>query len=294
VKGADFLDEDEKRALVGVGLTGAEGKNVKKKSNAQGLIQESKQQATTHYIWRTRGDDKVRASHAANNGKTFSTSNPPPTGNPGEEFGCRCWAEPIGNEEYVEQVLISSVNDNPKKWSNVDFLNHYRDPNNTDVTLSQVGYLQYVIDHFAYEVRTSDGSRGGYQAVNKQIIDEAKKVIEGAVTYGFENTYPFGDIWDLLLERGEFSLGDSTIEGRFSGDVRKKGDYLVINGVVEYNYIDEFTDPTSKVERLMEKEKISREEAIERLGGETDDYGKPYDITDSWQTKFNATVKLPK
>ncbi len=27
---------------------------------------------TTHYIWRTRGDNKVRAAHAANNGKVFA------------------------------------------------------------------------------------------------------------------------------------------------------------------------------------------------------------------------------
>jgi Phage Mu protein F like protein len=49
---------------------------------------------TTHYIWRTQGDDKVRSSHAANEGKIFAWDNPPDTGNPGEDFGCRCWAEP--------------------------------------------------------------------------------------------------------------------------------------------------------------------------------------------------------
>lgn len=49
---------------------------------------------TTHYIWRTQGDDKVRSSHAANNGKIFSWDNPPDTGNPSDDFGCRCWAEP--------------------------------------------------------------------------------------------------------------------------------------------------------------------------------------------------------
>jgi SPP1 gp7 family putative phage head morphogenesis protein len=48
---------------------------------------------TTHYIWRTRGDGKVRPSHAANNGKIFAWDNPPPTGHPSEDYGCRCWAE---------------------------------------------------------------------------------------------------------------------------------------------------------------------------------------------------------
>ena len=45
---------------------------------------------TTHYIWRTRGDGRVRASHAANNGRIFSWDNPPPMGHPGEDYNCRC------------------------------------------------------------------------------------------------------------------------------------------------------------------------------------------------------------
>lgn len=53
--------------------------------------------ATTHetplYIWRTAGDNKVRASHAANNGKVFAREIPPDTGNPGEAINCRCTAE---------------------------------------------------------------------------------------------------------------------------------------------------------------------------------------------------------
>ncbi|MDF0604003.1 minor capsid protein [Psychromarinibacter sp. C21-152] len=49
---------------------------------------------TTHYIWRTRGDDKVRPSHAANNGQVFAWDDPPETGHPGEDYGCRCTAEP--------------------------------------------------------------------------------------------------------------------------------------------------------------------------------------------------------
>lgn len=49
---------------------------------------------TERYIWRTREDEKVRASHAANDGRIFSWDDPPLTGNPGDEYGCRCWAEP--------------------------------------------------------------------------------------------------------------------------------------------------------------------------------------------------------
>lgn len=50
---------------------------------------------STHYIWRTRLDGKVRSSHRANHGKKFAWNNPPSTGHPGEDFNCRCWAEPV-------------------------------------------------------------------------------------------------------------------------------------------------------------------------------------------------------
>lgn len=40
----------------------------------------------------------------------------------------------------------------------------------------------------------------------------------------------------------------------------------------------------------MIEERISWEEAIIRLGDDVDEYGVPYVIFDSWQTKFNATI----
>jgi len=38
----------------------------------------------------------VRPEHEANDGKIFVWNDPPPTGHPGDEIGCRCWAEPYG------------------------------------------------------------------------------------------------------------------------------------------------------------------------------------------------------
>jgi Phage Mu protein F like protein len=56
------------------------------------------------YIWRTSEDEKVRPSHAANNGKIFSRSSPPPTGNPEDDFNCRCT-----DEEYTETYDIDKI-----------------------------------------------------------------------------------------------------------------------------------------------------------------------------------------
>ena len=45
----------------------------------------------THYEWATAGDNRVRATHQANDGQTFSWSDPPvSTGHPGHDIQCRC------------------------------------------------------------------------------------------------------------------------------------------------------------------------------------------------------------
>jgi len=47
------------------------------------------------YEWVTAGDERVRATHENNDGKTFSWDEPPATGHPGEDINCRCVAIPI-------------------------------------------------------------------------------------------------------------------------------------------------------------------------------------------------------
>ncbi len=59
------------------------------------------------YVWRTRGDGNVRGTHQANNGKIFTRDNPPETGHPGQEWGCRCVAEPL--ELPVVQLPLEAV-----------------------------------------------------------------------------------------------------------------------------------------------------------------------------------------
>lgn len=51
------------------------------------------------YKWRTKGDGKVRWEHASREGQIFSVEKPPKGGNPGAEYGCRCWAEPLPDDE---------------------------------------------------------------------------------------------------------------------------------------------------------------------------------------------------
>lgn len=68
-------------------------------------LNENLESKKTFYIWLTQGDSKVRESHKENEGKIFSYENPPPTGNPGEDYGCRCWSETYEiNDPPIENV----------------------------------------------------------------------------------------------------------------------------------------------------------------------------------------------
>lgn len=46
------------------------------------------------YTWRTMGDSRVRDEHQELNGQVFSWSDPPSVGHPGDDYQCRCYAEP--------------------------------------------------------------------------------------------------------------------------------------------------------------------------------------------------------
>ena len=84
------------------------------KQSAYSSEDEQREMGITHYVWRTQGDDKVRSSHAVNNGRIFAWDDPPATGHPGEDYNCRCVAEPYKGDiddppiepVYPELILI--------------------------------------------------------------------------------------------------------------------------------------------------------------------------------------------
>ncbi|MBD3661803.1 MAG: minor capsid protein, partial [Arenibacter algicola] len=61
------------------------------------------------YIWRTRGDGKVRSSHADRDGKVFSWDDPPEGGHPGEAPNCRCRAEPVEGKDTLCNELKHQI-----------------------------------------------------------------------------------------------------------------------------------------------------------------------------------------
>ena len=60
------------------------------------------------YVWRTMEDERVRDRHRKVDGKYFAWNDPPAVGSkgerlhPGEDYNCRCWAEPAFGPEYAD------------------------------------------------------------------------------------------------------------------------------------------------------------------------------------------------
>lgn len=55
------------------------------------------------YRWSTSGDERVRDSHAENDGKIFRYDQPPETGHPGQGFNCRCVQIPVIDDEPTDK-----------------------------------------------------------------------------------------------------------------------------------------------------------------------------------------------
>jgi len=81
-------------------------------------------QFSDRYFWKTQKDRKVRPTHEMLQGKCFLFSDPPTTidkygnrhtGNPGTDYGCRCWAERAPEREKPLRNYIVKESQRHKK-----------------------------------------------------------------------------------------------------------------------------------------------------------------------------------
>lgn len=236
---------------------------------------------TTHYIWRTRGDGKVRSSHAANNGRIFSRDNPPTTGHPGEDYGCRCIAEPYYTErsEYAYQT-VGNLTNTGSKWKIIDVIIHAYTGFGRGVTLREIGHLSGLVDYYLHNIVIS--GKNTRERLNDQIIAAAREKGEGSFGYSFRNSYEFRNYF--------YPFGDGVVQGGFSGSVKQAGGQLIINGTINYIYSDTMTNVVSLREELID---TSDPEAAYLLARYVTDGGAIYfDITDRWEASFEARVNI--
>jgi hypothetical protein len=228
------------------------------------------------YIWRTVEDEKVRSSHAELNRTIRDWRDSP---DPGEEYNCRCWAEPVKSEsEGLKQIVISSLTESSYKWTDEDFKNHFWNGNGQGVTLSEIGWQLEIISHTKKIM---------FDKVEKQIADKAKEVQSGKFSDTWERSYDFEDV--------VFSIGNSVIRGRFNGTVNKDGDILHIEATAYYLLDDEFTDPWSIRQVILGRSdsNILWKNPIGKSTLVATDLliGKRYSITGAWITKITGAIQ---
>ncbi|MEM7069124.1 MAG: phage minor head protein [Pseudomonadota bacterium] len=260
-----------------------------------------KEQPTTHYIWRTRKDGKVRPSHTANDGKVFAWDDPPKTGAPGTEYGCRCIAEPFypDIDEYLN-FSFSNISDFSSPWSQQDFVDHYFNGNGKGVTVRQTGHLQAIVNRYRKLV-IDVPSR-----LPTQIAQKARLSNSGNFTDNFKRSYD--------MENVVFSIGDTVIKGEISGNVSEENGVLSISGKIEFNLTDSFKDPADLIDLFDDEESEGNDDVeiinipktiVENIHRPLDNYligkptgtishgiryGDPYPITDHWTGDFEGKV----
>ena len=228
------------------------------------------------YIWRTAGDSRVSAEHAANDGKRFTRDNPPPTGHPGQRYGCRCVAEEYSAEvaENANQDIQSGIAQTGERWKNEDFVEHFYLGLGRTVSLEQIGHLNGIREYYFYHL-------GAYDRINRQIVEKAR-TNTGSFTYSFDGGYDF----DTYV----YSFGGGTVKGRFDGSAIHHLGAMEIEGDIHYTYSDVFTDPASIREVLAgDSDMLSALStlppalvAISEMGG------APYKLEGRWRTRFYA------
>lgn len=248
-------------------------------------------QATTHYIWRTRRDGKVRLSHAEREGQVFAWDDPPEGGHPGEDYGCRCTAEPYlpQTSEFME-ISLQGVSGGGAAWSGRDFVNHYYQGNGRGVTVRETGHLSAIVNQYMAQVEIR---------LKNQLARVARAKRNGRITDTFYNSYGMTNV--------VFSIGDTVIGGEFSGSVEEQHGVLSMEGSFDFYLRDEFADPADIGVEVIDPgetifENIHRPldnylrgrtglapRGPQRLGVQT---GEPYSITDDWSGTLSGQIYL--
>ncbi|ODR99454.1 hypothetical protein AUC68_05670 [Methyloceanibacter methanicus] len=186
---------------------------------------------TTHYIWRTRGDGRVRPSRAANDGKIFAWDDPPPTGHPGEDYGCRCWAEayvPDAHEFFG--ITMQNVSDEGPPWDERwGFVTHYLLGGGQTVTVRETGNLKTVVAEYV-RLAIQDPTQ-----LSGKIADVARQNIGRQ----FDGKLPSS----LDLRDAVFSIGRTAITARFTGRSHRDHAMLDVSGTIRFALKDAFRDP---------------------------------------------------
>ncbi len=250
---------------------------------------ETSKKKNGQYIWRAVGDDKVRDSHAALNGTVRDLSDSP---DPGEEFNCRCWVEPVScDKEFITQNVISEISDDKDQWTWADYLAYFYVGGGQSITLPLMGWLGPIIEESKTQV---------FIPVQEQVVNLARQIEQGEIHYTTKNTYEFEDV--------SYPIGEATVSSETIGTVSINGKCLIIDAEVTYTFFDDFTDPLDIREAndwiqnkfypfLLGKIPFIPKDMPEIIrihferGDITEFGGTSYEIHGQWKTKLSSIIK---
>lgn len=221
---------------------------------------------TSHYIWRSRGDRRVRQTHQDNNGRIFAWDNPPTTGHPGDAPGCRCVAEPYTppvNESI--KITMSGVSDTGIAWNKADFVMYYmRLSGPSTIRIRDTGNLRALVKE--YQRQFVDGSA----TLPSQIATAARKVGSGAFYEGFRHE---SDMTGTV-----FVVGHTIIFGSIRGTCKLEDTMISLSGTLNFELNDIFIDAL---------------DVWDKHEGDQDlPFSKPYKMIDAWQGRFSGRISL--
>jgi len=239
------------------------------------------------YVWRTVQDDKVRSAHAMLNGMLRKWSDAP---DPGDDYNCRCWAEAVPEYAFdpkadaiepimgLKQEIIGTVNQG-KKWTTFDFAHYFALGNGKEVTLSEIGYLNDVIDISREKI---------FPNLEKQVENKIRQIKSGPFAYRTEKGYQFSG--------AHWVLGKGVVQTQTVGKIKKEGDILTLDAEVTYMYSDEITDPISIREAIRGHHRIYELPDNWWGGAElfvTDLFlGRAYAVNGTWKTKLSGSISV--
>lgn len=158
-----------------------------------------------YYIWRTEKDDRVRGKHAEREGKIFNWHIPPERGHPGEEYNCRCWAEPYRPEKTADKPMIVDV-------SGLDMFKELQK------TLKPVDFDTSNLPRYAENDKVTTATDATFRKNNSSVLTEEKfrdimNFLRKDGIEGFTN-YPYLDsvgkdtvcTGHLITEKEQYSL----------------------------------------------------------------------------------------
>ena len=229
------------------------------------LNKEASKTPKGQYIWRTVEDGKVRAAHAQYNRKIRAWSESP---DPGEDYNCRCWAEPVElteeeKESFVEVYRYLAGFRERESVLSVKLLEHYLGNTGEKIILPE---------------NTFDKS-GTVQSSLRTNQERFEKQME-EISYKLVPPTHFEDFWDVdITKENPFkhkdidfynSIGSVKIRSRGSFDIRKNKESVVIRGKVVHFIKDvyDFND-----DRIFDLLLFRNERALEQKG-----YAKSFEV----------------